>query len=147
MLLGRLVTAIVALLFAGTPLWAQRRAADTLPTAVVQRFVDAANARDIPGMMATVAPEAVFSVLPSGKILGAGHDGIRAFYTAIFAQLKPGFAVEVAGRTHDRGFVIDHEVFHQEGTPAPSGEATWVYWVAGGLIRHAWTLKPPPAAP
>jgi hypothetical protein len=61
--------------------------------------------------------------------------------------LKPGFAVEVAGRTHDRGFVIDHEVFHQKGTPAPSGEATWVYWVAGGLIRHAWTLKPPPAAP
>jgi len=144
---GRVPTAALATLLAATPLCAQQPVADTLPAAVVQRFVDAANARDIAGMMATVAPEAVFSVLPSGKTIGAGRDSIRAFYAATLARLAPGSTVEVARRMEDRGFVIDHEVFREEGTPAPTGEATWVYWVAGGLIRRAWTLKPPPHAP
>ena len=134
-------------LVAVNQLWAQRRDVDTLAPAVVQRFVDAANARDVPGMMATVAPEAVFSVLPSGEVLGAGQDSIRAFYTAVFARLDPGLWVDVASRIRDGSFVVDHEVFRKRGAQAPTGEATWVYWVTGGWIRHAWTLKPPPKAP
>jgi hypothetical protein len=65
----------------------------------------------------------------------------------MFAPLKPGFSVEVARRIHDGGFVVDHEVFRNEKAPAPTGQATWVYWVTGGLIRHAWALEPPPQAP
>lgn len=85
------VTAVVAAgtLGFGSPLSAQRRDTDTLAPAVVQRFVDAANARDIPAMMVTVAPEAVFSVLPSGEVLGAGQESIRGYYAAILARLKP----------------------------------------------------------
>jgi hypothetical protein len=143
--IGSAAIVTAGILIAAIPLWAQRPSADTIPVAVVQRFVDAANARDILGMMATVAPEAIFSVLPSGTILGAGQDSIRAFYAAIFARLKPGFTVEVTRRMQDGGFVIDHEVFHQQGLQTPTGQATWVYWVAGGLIRHAWTLRPPQA--
>jgi hypothetical protein len=81
------VTAVVAAgtLGLGSPLPAQQRDTDTLAPAVVQRFVDAANARDIPAMMVTVAPEAVFSVLPSGEVLGAGQDSIRGFYAAAAA--------------------------------------------------------------
>lgn len=143
------VTAVVAAgtLGVASPLSAQRHDTDTLAPAVVQRFVDAANARDIPAMMVTVAPEAVFSVLPSGEILGAGQDSIRGFYEAIFARLAPGSSIEIAHRIHDGGFVVDHEVFRNAKGRAPVGRATWVYWVTGGLIRRAWTLKPTPAAP
>jgi len=143
------VTAVVAAgtLGVASPLSAQRHDTDTLAPAVVQRFVDAANARDIPAMMVTVAPEAVFSVLPSGEILGAGQDSIRGFYEAIFARLAPGFSIEIARRIHDGGFVVDHEVFRNAKGRAPIGRATWVYWVTGGLSRRAWTLKPTPAAP
>jgi hypothetical protein len=142
------VTAVVAAgTLLGSPLSAQRRASDTLAPAVVQRFVDAANARDIPAMMVTVAPEAVFSVLPGGEVLGAGQDSIRGFYAAIFARLEPGFSIEIARRIHDGDFVVDHEVFRNAKGEAPVGRATWVYWVTGGLIRHAWTLKPKPRAP
>jgi hypothetical protein len=71
--LVRIAAVVPALvLIAMNQLWAQRRNVDTLAPAVVQHFVDAANARDVPDMMATVAPEAVFSVLPSGEVLGAG---------------------------------------------------------------------------
>lgn len=143
------VTAVVAAgtLGLGSPLSAQRRDTDTLPPAVVQRFVDAANARDIPAMMVTVAPEAVFSVLPSGDVLGVGQDSIRGFYEAIFARLEPGFSIEIARRIHDGVFVVDHEVFRNAKGQAPIGRATWAYWVTGGLIRRAWTLKPTPPAP
>jgi hypothetical protein len=137
------VTAMVAAgtLGLGSPLSAQRNT-DTLAPAVVQRFVEAANARDIPAMMVMVAPEAVFSVLPSGEVLGAGQDSIRGFYAAIFARLEPSFSVEITRRIHDGAFVIDHEVFRNA-----KGQAPWVYWVTGGLIRNAWTLKPKPPAP
>lgn len=137
----------VGLLLSGKDVWAQHHGADTLAPAVVQRFVDAANLRDVPGMMTTVAPEAVFSVLPSGEILGGGQDGIRSFYVGAIADLKPGFRVEVARRIHDGSFVVDHEVFHEEGIGKPTGQATWIYWVTGGLIRHAWVLESPPRNP
>jgi hypothetical protein len=143
------VTAVVAAgtLGFGSPLSAQRRDTDTLAPAVVQRFVDAANARDIPAMMVTVAPEAVFSVLPSGEVLGVGQDSIRGYYAAILAGLEPGFSIGIARRIHDGAFVVDEEVFRNAKGEAPVGRATWVYWVTGGLIRHAWTLKPKPPVP
>jgi hypothetical protein len=98
-------------------------------------------------MMVTVAPEAVFSVLPSGEVLGVGQDSIRGYYAAILAGLEPGFSIGIARRIHDGAFVVDEEVFRNPKGEAPVGRATWVYWVTGGLIRHAWTLKPKPPVP
>jgi hypothetical protein len=137
----------LAVLLAVPPLRAQQVAADTVPENVVQRFVDGANRRDVSEMMMTVAPEAVFSVLPDGEILASGRDKVRAFYERVFAQLKAGFSVDISKRISAGAFVIDHEVFHQEGQAKPTGDATWVYWVAGGLIRHAWSLESPPKSP
>src|SRR5918993_2755076 len=62
-----------------TPLRAQQRPAhDTLPAAVVQRFVDAANAHDLASMAALVAPSVVFGALPAGEPFATGRDSVRA---------------------------------------------------------------------
>ena len=65
---------LFGLLASASPLLSQAAPVDTTPAAVVQRFVDGANARDLARMMSTVAPEAVLprcrgvSRWPSGAI-------------------------------------------------------------------------------
>jgi hypothetical protein len=70
----------IGLLVSASPLLAQAAPLDTAPAAVVQRFVEGANARDLPLMMSTVAPEAVFAPLPEGEPLAVGRDSVRALY-------------------------------------------------------------------
>jgi hypothetical protein len=53
----------------------QRR--DAMPEVVVQRFVDAGNARNAAAMAALVALDAVFAQFPSGQIIAQNRDGIR----------------------------------------------------------------------
>lgn len=113
--------------------------ADTLPAAVVQRFVDAANARDAAAMADLVAPDAVFARFPDGGVIAEGRDSIRAFYARLLPAVSPGFRITVEPRIVERSFVIDQE--HFTGTPAEAGEATWIYEVLGGLIRRAWAVN------
>jgi predicted ester cyclase len=44
----------------------------------------AEDARDIDGLIATLAPDCVYEIVPSGQ-RWEGHDGARDFYTALFA--------------------------------------------------------------
>ena len=44
----------------------------------------AEDARDIDGLVATLAPESVYEMVPTGQ-RWEGHDGARAFYTELFA--------------------------------------------------------------
>ena len=44
----------------------------------------AEDARDIDGLVATLAPTSVYELVPTGQ-RWAGHDGARAFYTELFA--------------------------------------------------------------
>lgn len=112
---------------------------DTLPAAVVQRFVDAANARDADAMAALVAPDVVFLRFPEGGVMAEGRDGVRALYARMLPPLSPGFRIRVEPRIVEGTFVIDKEYF--TGTPAEVGEATWMYEVYGGLIRRAWAVN------
>ncbi|HJR15922.1 MAG TPA: hypothetical protein VJ808_03630 [Gemmatimonadales bacterium] len=73
----------IGLLVSVSPLLAQAAPLDTTPVAVVQRFVDGANARDLAQMMSTVAPEAVFASLPDGDPLAMGRDSVQALYQRI----------------------------------------------------------------
>jgi hypothetical protein len=125
------------------PLRSQTMSVDTMPAAVVQRFVDAANAADLPGMMATVAPEAIFATLPAGQPLATGRDSVRAMYERRFAR-RPGMTVTVESRIADGAFAVDHEHF-QAPDGKSQGHATWIYQVTGGLIRYAWVLRQPGA--
>ena len=44
----------------------------------------AEDARDIDGLIATLAPDCVYEIVPTGQ-RWQGHDGARAFYTDLFA--------------------------------------------------------------
>ncbi len=44
----------------------------------------AEDARDIDGLIATLAPECVYEIVPTGQ-RWEGHEGARAFYTELFA--------------------------------------------------------------
>jgi hypothetical protein len=133
---------LLALTIAVPPLLAQVAGPDSTPAAVVQRFVDAANAADVGAMMTGVAPEAVFASLPGGHPLATGRDSVRAHYQRLLARRAPGFSVHVESRIAEGAFVVDHEHF-QDSTGASLGHATWIYHVTGGFIRHAWVLRAP----
>jgi uncharacterized protein (TIGR02246 family) len=113
-------------------------ASDTMPAAVVQRFVDAANARDAEAMAALVAPDAVFARYPDGRVIARGRDAIRAYYAPRLAARSSDYRITVGQRIVEHHLVIDQEQF--TGLPTEQGQATWMYEVHGGLIHRAWVL-------
>jgi uncharacterized protein (TIGR02246 family) len=117
---------------------------DTMPAAVVQRFVDAANARDAGAMAALVAPQAVFARFPDGQTIAQGRDSIHAYYARLLPANSPGFRITVQSRIVEGNLVVDQE--HFAGTPDEQGQATWMYLVQGGFIRRAWVLNGQPRA-
>jgi len=109
------------------------------PEAVVQRFVEAGNARNAEAMAALVASDAVFARFPSGQPIAQGRDAIRELYSRQLRSLSVDFRVTVDPRIVQGQFVIDQEHF-----TAPSGErqrATWMYLVRDGLIQRAWSVE------
>jgi hypothetical protein len=141
--LGTLLAMLAPPVGAQEPAPAARPASDTLPAAVVQRFVDAANARDAAAMSALVAPGAVFGRFPGGAVLAASRDSVHALYARRFARRSPSFRITVHPRIVEGDLVIDQE--HFNGTPHERGRATWMYQVRGGLIHRAWVLDGHPA--
>ena len=132
--------AMTALACCATKLPAQTVVPDTVPAAVVQRFVDAANKRSLDGMMRLVARDAVFSSLPASGPGAVGRDSVRAQYARVLGRLPAGYLVTVASRITDGAYVTDLELFtNPDGTPA--GHATWIYFVTGGQIQRAWVLR------
>jgi|CXWL01.1.fsa_nt_gi hypothetical protein len=113
-------------------------AAVPAPEVVVQRFVDAANARDANAMALLVAPDVVFERLPSGRIMVLGRDSVRALYTRSLSTVSATFRITVQPRIVEGQFVVDQE--HIAGGSPDRTQATWMYLVQGGLIRRAWVL-------
>lgn len=143
---GALLTALANPVGAQQPAPSPAKASvDTMPAAVVQRFVDAANARDADAMAALVAPQAVFARFPDGRILAQGRDAIRALYARQLPALSPGFRITVRPRMVEGSLVVDQE--HFAGTKEEQGQATWTYLVEGGLIQRAWDLDARGSAP
>jgi uncharacterized protein (TIGR02246 family) len=115
-----------------------QQAAVPTPEVVVQRFVDAANARDANAMALLVAPDVVFERLPSGRIVAQGRDSIRAMYTRSLSAVSAAFKITVQPRIVEGQFVIDQE--HIAGGAPGRTQATWMYLVRDGLIQRAWVL-------
>jgi uncharacterized protein (TIGR02246 family) len=116
---------------------------EATPEAVVQRFVDAANARNVTAMAALVAPDAVFARFPGGQVIAQGRGTIQEHYSRQLQSLPPDFRVTVQPRIVEGQFVIDQE--HFTGMPGERRTATWMYLVRGGLIQRAWVLEGQPA--
>ena len=129
-------TTALLLAFAGSA--SAQEAAPPAPAVVVQRFVDAANARDANAMALLVAPDAIFERFPGGQIIAQGRDSIRARYARSLPPMPPGWRITVQPRIVEGNLVIDQE--HFTGGPPERTQATWMYLVRGGLIRRAWVL-------
>ena len=80
---------------------------ETIPEAVVQRFVDAANARNASAMAALVAPDAIFARFPGGQVIAQNRDGIQQHYSRQLQSLPTDFRVTVRPRIVEGQFVID----------------------------------------
>jgi len=106
------------------------------PEQVVQRQLDAYNAQDIEGFVATYAPDAEIFGLPPTQPRLSGHDALRAQYADLFARL-PELRCAAVNRIVQGAYVIDQEVCHTGASP-PVLRATAVYQVDNGLIRRVW---------
>lgn len=103
--------------------------------AVVQRQLDAYNAGDLEGWLATYAPDAEQFVL-YGERLAAGHEQIRKRMVARFTE--PVLHAELVSRTVMGQYVVDQEVVSRS-FPEGAGtvELLCIYEVIDGLIQRA----------
>jgi imidazolonepropionase-like amidohydrolase len=115
--------------------------ADILPPSpemVIQRQVEAYNARDIEAFLAFYADDVVVRRLPSGEIIADGRDAMRARWGKRFAD-NPKLLCTITQRIVHGNWIVDHElVTGVEGRPRVRAVAT--YEVREGLIRNVWFL-------
>ena len=86
----------------------------------------AEDARDVNGLVATLAPDCVYEIVPTGQ-RWEGHDGARTFYTELFAAFP------------DNAFALSEIVVGPQG----------VFEVATltGTNRGPWAGVPPSGLP
>ncbi len=103
---------------------------------VVDRQLDAYNARNLDAFVAWYAPDAVIEDLGAGRVVARGHEQIRAVYGPLFAK-SPDLNSRVIERVVQSGLVVDHElVTGIRGRPYLHGVAT--YDVVNGRIARVW---------
>jgi len=103
------------------------------PAAVVQRQLDAYNARDVDALLATYAPDARQYEHPA-TLLATGHDAMRGRFAARFQE--PDLHARLVQRVVMDNLVFDHEIVTRnfpEGKGAV--ELVAIYEVVDGLIR------------
>ena len=107
--------------------------------AVVQRQLDAYNARDLEGILATYAADAQQFEFPD-KLLAAGTAALRERFAARFQE--PNLHAQLLHRTVLGNKVIDHE---EVTRTFPEGSGTIqllaIYEVQAGKIAKAWFLS------
>jgi putative hydrolase of HD superfamily len=105
------------------------------PEVVVQRQLDAYNAKDLAGWLATYAPDARQYEHP-GRLLAEGHEQIRARTAPRFTE--PNLHARLLKRTVMGPVVIDHEDVSRTFPEGPGRiELVCIYLVEDGLIRSA----------
>jgi imidazolonepropionase-like amidohydrolase len=108
------------------------------PETVVQRQVEAYNARDIDGFLSFFAEDVVIRRLPSGEVMWASREAMRDRYAKRFAD-SPELDCTITDRIVHGDFVVDHELV--TGVPdRPRIRAVATYEVSDGLIQNVWFL-------
>jgi hypothetical protein len=111
------------------------------PEAVVQRQLDAYNARDIDALMATYAEDARQFEHPA-KLLASGAAQLRERFLARFQE--PNLHAQLLQRIVSGNVVIDHEkVTRTFPEGAGALELVALYEVSHGRIAHAWFIPGP----
>lgn len=103
------------------------------PAAVVQRQLDAYNARDVDALLATYALDARQYEYPA-TLLATGHDAMRPRFGLRFQE--PDLHARLVQRVVMGNLVFDHEVVTRN-FPEGKGalELVAIYEVVDGLIR------------
>jgi hypothetical protein len=105
---------------------------------VVQRQLDAYNARDIEALLATYAPDAEMFEHPS-KVLARGTPALRERFAARF--LEPNLHAALLKRIVAGSTVIDHEkVMRTFPEGAGEIELVMIYEVKNDRIAKAWSI-------
>lgn len=107
-------------------------------TDVVQRQVDAYNARDLDGFVATYADAITIFRMPSAEPSISGKVQLAKVYRDRFSA--PGLHAEILARVALGNKIIDHE--RVPGIHAEPIEAVAVYEVCSDLIEHVWFFFP-----
>jgi hypothetical protein len=109
------------------------------PSDVVDRQIEAYNARDSIEFAATYAEDVHVFFMPSLKLAVRGRSALQAHYSAnVFT--KDGLRAEVVARVVLGNKVVDHEVVH--GLAPQPLESLVVYEVAEDLIQAVWFYWP-----
>ena len=110
----------------------------TSAEAVVQRQLDAYNARDIDALMATYASDAEIFDHPS-KPLGKGSAELRERYAARFKE--PNLHARLLRRIVMGNRVVDHESVTRTFPEGPGElELIMIYEVQNDRIARAWSI-------
>lgn len=116
--------------------------APSSPDLVVQRQLDAYNAKDLDAWLATYAADARQYEHP-GKLLASGHAEIRARAGPRFGE--PNLHAKLLSRAVMGNVVIDHESVTRTFPEGPGTvEIVCIYIVEGGRIQVASFIFGPP---
>ncbi len=123
----------------GKPAHADDKAASkSAEVKLIAKQVDAYNAKDLDGFLATYSDDAVLYDLAADKILASGEADFRKRYTDRFTN-SPDLHATIRKRLAVGPYVVDWEsVVKKKGVPTT--EAIAIYMVRGARIRRVWFL-------
>jgi len=111
------------------------------PASVVQRQLDAYNARNLDAILATYAEDAQQFEHPS-KLLASGAAELRERFAARFKE--PNLHARLLSRTRMGNIVIDHEEVTRTFPEGPGKlEIIAIYEVQNSRINKAWFITGP----
>lgn len=111
----------------------------TAAESIVQRQLDAYNARDVEGILATYAADAQQFEFPD-KLLATGTAQLRERFAARFQE--PNLHAQLLHRTVLGNKVIDHEEVTRTFPEGPGKiQLLAIYEVQAGKIAKAWFLN------
>jgi hypothetical protein len=105
---------------------------------IVQRQLEAYNARDLEAFAATYAEDVKLYRMPTAQPTTAGKAALREVYRQRFAS--PSLHAQILFRIVLGNKVVDHE--RVVGIREHPVEVLAVYEVDGGLIRAVWFFYP-----
>lgn len=105
---------------------------------MVQRQLDAYNARDIECLLGIYARDAEMFEFPS-RLVAAGTEALRQRFEVRFRE--PNLHARLLNRMVSGNTVVDHEVVHRTFPEGPGTiELIMIYEVSNGRIAKAWSI-------
>lgn len=113
-------------------------AVSPLPEQVVQRQLDAYNAKDVAALVATYADDAEHFEHPD-RLIAKGAAQLRERFTARFQE--PNLHAKLLHRAAAGSTIVDHELITRTFPEGPGTlEMVCIYEVKGDRIARAWFI-------